>query len=183
VDVIHLTCTSCGAPLPAPEDADQVTCPYCSTTVLVNRPKDHGTIRSAMPFPAREWRTVLVLCAVTGWLGAHRFYTGHVLIGAVQLATSGGFYLWWLTDLFLILTGRFRDSQGNRLLGVDVALGHGCMWALLAFGVVLFVGMIAASIAKRDACTAAAVLGAVVAAGIAFAVGRQLGLRRERPPS
>src|SRR6266581_2587809 len=33
----------------------------------------------------KDWMTTLLLCIFLGWLGVHRFYTGHIAIGVIQL--------------------------------------------------------------------------------------------------
>ena len=55
----------------------------------------------------------LVLCFMLGYLGVHRFYSGHIGIGIVQLLTLGGCGIWVLIDLIMILTGKYKDSEGN----------------------------------------------------------------------
>lgn len=56
-----------------------------------------------------------LLCFFFGVFGVHRFYAGKVLTGILQLVTIGGFGIWWLVDLILILTGSFRDGDGRRI--------------------------------------------------------------------
>ncbi len=64
----------------------------------------------------KDWLTTLLLCIFLGGLGIHRFYTGHTLIGVIQLLTFGGFYIWAIIDLIMIITGSYRDSNGNHLV-------------------------------------------------------------------
>ncbi len=66
------------------------------------------------PFGAqqKDWLTALLLCIFLGGLGIHRFYTGHTVIGIVQLLTAGGCGIWWLVDLIMIITDSYRDSNG-----------------------------------------------------------------------
>jgi TM2 domain-containing membrane protein YozV len=64
----------------------------------------------------KDWLTTLLLCIFLGFLGVHRFYTGHIVIGLIQLFTFGGCGIWWLIDLIMIATGSFTDSNGLPLL-------------------------------------------------------------------
>jgi TM2 domain-containing membrane protein YozV len=64
----------------------------------------------------KDWLTTLLLCIFLGELGIHRFYTGHIGIGIVQLITGGGCGIWWLIDLILIITDKFKDAKGQPLL-------------------------------------------------------------------
>lgn len=53
------------------------------------------------------------LCLLGGIGGLHRFYTGHIAIGLLQVFTLGGFFIWTIVDLILILSGKFKDSNGR----------------------------------------------------------------------
>jgi hypothetical protein len=70
----------------------------------------------AAPGEGKPWLITLLLCVFGGYFGAHRFYTGHYLFGAIQLFTCGGFYVWWLIDVIFILTGKYTDAQGRPLV-------------------------------------------------------------------
>jgi len=57
----------------------------------------------------------LLLCFFLGVFGAHRFYVGKIGTGVLELLTLGGFGIWWLVDMILILTGTFRDGDGQKI--------------------------------------------------------------------
>ncbi len=63
----------------------------------------------------------LTLGCFGGFLGLHRFYTGRYLSGLAMMLTLGGLLMWWVVDFFVLLTGRFKDSEG-RVLGRPLAL-------------------------------------------------------------
>ncbi|MBC7850395.1 MAG: TM2 domain-containing protein [Chitinophagaceae bacterium] len=55
----------------------------------------------------------LLLVAFVGVLGIHRFYLGYPVIGIVQLLTFGGFGIWALIDLIMIITGDLKPKDGS----------------------------------------------------------------------
>jgi TM2 domain-containing membrane protein YozV len=57
----------------------------------------------------------LLLCFFLGVFGAHRFYAGKIGTGILELLTLGGLGIWWLVDMILILTGSFRDRDGQKI--------------------------------------------------------------------
>lgn len=52
----------------------------------------------------------LILAAVLGTLGVHRFYLGYYWQGAVQLVTAGGLGVWWIIDVIRIATGDLKPK-------------------------------------------------------------------------
>jgi TM2 domain-containing membrane protein YozV len=70
------------------------------------------------PFPipgTKSWLTAFLLCWFLGTFGAHRFYTGKIGTGILQLITFGGFGIWYLIDYIILLVGSFKDSNGQLL--------------------------------------------------------------------
>jgi TM2 domain-containing membrane protein YozV len=79
--------------------------------------------------------TVLLLCWLVGFFGAHRFYTGKHLSGGLQLmgvvlgvvaaifkfkdltAPLLIIYVgWWIIDVLLIIMGKFPDKEGKPIV-------------------------------------------------------------------
>lgn len=54
-----------------------------------------------------------VVFFVTGISGLHRFYVGKIGTGILQLVTLGGIGIWAIIDLIVLVTGNFRDANGN----------------------------------------------------------------------
>ena len=102
-------CRNCAAQIPR----EAYLCVHCG--VRVAGPLD--PIESAL-FPAggRSWLVTLLLALFLPLTGFHRFYTGQVVSGLLQLLTAGGFGIWWLIDVIRIAVGSFRDADGRLLV-------------------------------------------------------------------
>lgn len=60
---------------------------------------------------------VLIISFLVGQLGIDRFYLGQVGLGILKLVTCGGFGIWWLIDLFLIM-GETKEDNARRLMAL-----------------------------------------------------------------
>jgi hypothetical protein len=99
-------CQSCGAEV----NEKAVVCVKCGVAV------NNSNIKvQTGPVSDKEWIVALLLSFFLGFLGAHRFYTGHIGIGVIQLLTLGGCGIWALIDLILILVGSYTDAEGRQL--------------------------------------------------------------------
>lgn len=58
----------------------------------------------------------LLLAALLGPFGGHRFYTGKVKSGLLMACTLGGMGIWYLYDLIVVAAGGFKDSEGRLVL-------------------------------------------------------------------
>ena len=82
--------------------------------------------------PQKSWLATVLLCQFLGTLGMHRFYTGRIVSGIFQLLTFGGFGIWALIDLIMIVSGDFKD-QYNRPLDQPPLMGGSRSWITAAF--------------------------------------------------
>ncbi|MDD4149401.1 MAG: TM2 domain-containing protein [Bacteroidales bacterium] len=124
-------CIKCGAQIPA----EAIICPVCGanqtqqtqaeqqqytqqpvqqffTGQQPNQPQNNSAVSD------KEKSTALILCIlpyVVQIHGLHRFYTGHIGIGIIQLLTWGGCGIWTLVDLIQIVSDNFKDAEGRPL--------------------------------------------------------------------
>ena len=61
----------------------------------------------------KNFVATILLCFFLGGFGIHRFYVGKIGTGILMLITLGGFGIWTLIDLVMIIVGKFRDKQGK----------------------------------------------------------------------
>ena len=77
-----------------------------------------------------------------GVFGVDRFYMGLIGTGILKLVTFGGFGIWALTDMIVIMTGTFRDKQGRLALQADEYkqfAGRTILWFAVILGLVVLV--------------------------------------------
>jgi len=98
-------CHSCGSEV----NDKAVVCVKCGVALNNNASGQVG------PVSDKEWLVALLLAFFVGVFGVHRFYTGHIGIGIIQLLTLGGCGIWALIDFILIVVGSYTDAQGRQL--------------------------------------------------------------------
>lgn len=55
----------------------------------------------------------ILLSLFFGGLGVDRFYLGYTGLGVLKLLTFGGFGIWALIDLIMIITGALKPKGGD----------------------------------------------------------------------
>jgi len=103
-------CPECGTLIAA----DAETCPNCGLKQPVYI--DEKVVEENTKDKQQKWLTTLLLCWFLGVFGVHRFYTGHTMIGFIQLITLGGCGVWVIIDLVMIIMGKFVDADGNPIV-------------------------------------------------------------------
>lgn len=64
----------------------------------------------------RHFLAAFFLSFMWGVFGIDRFYLGKPVSGILKLVTLGGFGIWALIDLSMIMSGAMRDNNDNELL-------------------------------------------------------------------
>lgn len=83
---------------------------------IQQKKKQQTTAPRTENYGIRTQLSAFVLCLLFGWLGVHRFYTGHFGLGILQLLTFGCCGAFWLVDLFLIILGDMKTANGEPLV-------------------------------------------------------------------
>ena len=103
-------CAECGALI----NRKAEICPKCGVRQTVQS----TPLSVQITEQKNKWITCLLLCWFLGAFGVHRFYTGHTVLGVFQLLTLGGCGIWTVIDLIIIVSGNFKDAEGNPIKNV-----------------------------------------------------------------
>lgn len=81
-----------------------------NTTVVADQNEELSSPAAAAG--GKSQLIALILCALIGTIGIHRFYLGYTWQGIVQLLTLGACGVWTLIDLIRIITGDLQPKNG-----------------------------------------------------------------------
>ena len=76
------------------------------TTSIVNSASSNNK-----SIPIRNHKTAVILSIFLGWCGADRFYVGHTGLGILKLLTFGGYFIWWIIDIFLFISKNVNNVK------------------------------------------------------------------------
>ncbi len=113
-------CSKCGKEI----NDEAVVCVHCGCAV-----KDTSNV---VANDEHDWLITMILCWFLGAFGAHRFYSGHIGTGVIQLITLGGCGIWSAIDWICLCFNGFRDIDNKPLKNYKKTLGT----AFFAIGLV-----------------------------------------------
>jgi len=61
----------------------------------------------------KNWLVTTLLAWFLGCLGIHRFYTGYVVIGIIQLLTCGGCGIWAIIDCISLALDKYEPAESD----------------------------------------------------------------------
>ncbi len=63
-----------------------------------------------------DYNKTIIAAVFLGVFGVHRFINKKYITGIIMLLTVGGFTIWALVDIYLIISRKFKNSKGETLI-------------------------------------------------------------------
>lgn len=82
----------------------------------------------------RSFLLTWMLSLLAGFLGADRFFTGRWVTGVLKLISLGGFGIWWIADLVIVMAGGLRVGRAP-LRGYEA--GKEIAWITTGFLIII----------------------------------------------
>lgn len=116
---------------------DLIVCPFCGGKITPGAQKcQHCGEWLNKPGNLRTFKKTLLFAFFLGIFGVHRFYTGYIGLGILQLLTFGGLGFWALIDVFSICSNKYLDADKKPLVGYEKT--PAIIIGILAFLLLLF---------------------------------------------
>ncbi len=104
---------------PPPPTPEQSTAPNPSGGTAAEPTATPAPYASGVVPAQKSFLLTWLFALLLGFFGVDRFYLGKIGTGILKLITFGGFGIWVLVDLILVLAGKQTDKLGRELEGYD----------------------------------------------------------------
>ena len=88
-----------------------------------------------------SFKVTWILATFFGFLGADRFYLGHVGTGVLKLIGFGWYGVWWLLDLIRLNKGGQKDSNDKPLIDQEDFIAKARVISAILIPIVLIVNL------------------------------------------
>lgn len=112
VGIEYRLCPYCYSEIEYPKNNNQPNIIIQNVVPNTNQPFTNQNRIGNLQISPKSKNTALILCALLGLLGIHRFYAGKIGSGLLYFLTFGLFGLGWIYDIIKIASGTFKDGNG-----------------------------------------------------------------------